>query len=69
MAWYLKAAEQRDSGAIYKLARMYAEGHEVPHDLAKATLWYRKAVDSGSDKDFGEAERWLKEHTEMEEGA
>ena len=71
MAWYLKATEQRDCGAIYKLARMYAEGEglEVSQDLAKAALWYRKAVDSGCDHDYGEATRWLEKHTETGEGA
>ena len=69
MAWYLKAAEQKDCGAIYKLARMYAEGHEVPHDLVQAALWYRKAVDSGCDNDYGEAARWLEAYVETEKEA
>ena len=43
----LAAAEHSDAAAQYAMGFRYNEGDGVPHDLAHAALWYRKAADQG----------------------
>lgn len=43
----LKAAEQGDAIAQYKMAVYYFAGKVVPKDMTKAVMWLRKATDQG----------------------
>ena len=45
--YYLKAAEQGDVKAQYKVAVYYDEGKGVAQDLEKAEVWYTKAAEQG----------------------
>ena len=47
LAAVLKAAEQGDVNAEYKLGMMYHNGEGVPRDDLQATAWWRKAADQG----------------------
>lgn len=41
-------AEQGDSGAQYRLGRMYDNGSGVEKDEKQAVIWYRKAAEQGN---------------------
>ena len=43
----LKAAEQGNAEAKFKLGLMYYDGDGVPQDYAEAMKWYRKAAEQG----------------------
>ena len=45
--WYLKAAQQGDAKAQFKLALCYDDGTGVPQDKALAAQWYTKAAEQG----------------------
>lgn len=45
--WYLKAAEEGDKDAQYKLATAYYQGWGVPQDDVEAARWYRQAAEQG----------------------
>lgn len=47
LPWYLKAAEQGNARAQYRLATMYAYGEGVEQDGAKAVKWLRKCANQG----------------------
>lgn len=43
----LKAAEQGDAKAQYKLGVLYKNGQGVPHDFSEAAKWFNKAAEQG----------------------
>jgi TPR repeat protein len=45
--WYLKAAEEGDADAQFRLGYAYRLGRGVPQDDAQAAVWYLKAADQG----------------------
>ncbi len=45
--WYLKAANQGDPGAQYKIGSAYRDGDRVQKDYQKALEWYLKAANQG----------------------
>lgn len=47
-AWFYRAAEQGHPGAQFNLGLLYAEGHGVPQDSAKAVEWFSKAAAQGN---------------------
>lgn len=46
--WFYRAAEQGHAGAQFNLGLLYAEGHGVPRDPAKAVEWFAKAAEQGN---------------------
>ncbi len=47
MKWYMKAAEQGDADAQYKLGFMYKEGQGVSQDVVQAYMWLNLAAKTG----------------------
>jgi TPR repeat protein len=49
LAWYRKAAEQKNIAGELHLAALYRDGagQTVPRDMAQAAAWYRTAADQG----------------------
>ena len=47
LAWYAKASEARDAGALYALAHAYDAGEGVPRDAEKALGYYKLAALGG----------------------
>ena len=45
---FIKAADQGDAAAQYRLGILYHNGQGVPQDYAQAATWYRKAADQGN---------------------
>jgi localization factor PodJL len=43
----LTAADDGDPAAAFEVARRYADGAQVPKNLAKAAEWYRRAAEGG----------------------
>jgi TPR repeat protein len=47
--FYLKAAEQGDADAQFRLGEMYRNGQGVEKDLKSASEWLRKAASQGNE--------------------
>ena len=49
LAWYLKAAEQKDVSAELHLAALYRDGggDTIARNMEQAAAWYRKAAEQG----------------------
>lgn len=58
MDLYLRAARQRDAGAMREIARLYQRGHLVPMDPVEAAAWLLLAQPPGSAPD-AETEAYL----------
>jgi TPR repeat protein len=39
--------EATDAQAQFNLAKLYADGTDVPQDYAKALIWYKRAAEHG----------------------
>ncbi|MFL5327907.1 MAG: caspase family protein [Gemmataceae bacterium] len=46
--WYRKAAEQKSSFGMYRLAGMIASGRGTKKDMAEAVMWYERASEHGN---------------------
>lgn len=46
--WFSRAAEQGHAGAQFNLGLLFAEGHGVPQDSAKAAEWFTRAAEQGN---------------------
>jgi TPR repeat protein len=47
VAWFRKAADQRDAIAEFLLGNQYANGKGVPQDYSEAMIWFRRAAEQG----------------------
>lgn len=50
MQWYLKAADQNHTRAMYNIGFMYQRGQGVTKDDITAKNWFQKAANLGSEK-------------------
>jgi TPR repeat protein len=48
MDWYLKAANNGNTDAIYKIGDMYRWGYGVTKNIRTAIEWYTKAANQGN---------------------
>lgn len=49
---FMRAAEEGDAKAQYKLGKMYAQDGRYQKDIAKALYWYRKSAEQNCKEEY-----------------